>query len=448
MSMVVRLSNPLSADAASRAGITPVRAYDVNETVTVSDVVGADLIHNGLALLLDDTAVPVTGVYPSTTVLDVAGRVGHITAQQLADDVGPLLDISSSQTISATRVTAGRSLASGDAGKPVDFYSPTDVALTIPSGLPQMVTEVAQRGGGKVTVVAGSGVTLSYPADLAPRTRGQDSVLGLRRAVAPGTSLPSTPLLDVNPDTVSGSDGAAVAAVTNAGTLTGTISQATAGKRPTLRLAGPGGHKAIVFDGTSQCLALGGGLLDLGRNRGALTVYGVVQASATGAGVRDLLSLSVAGTGATNGRFFLQAAAGLFRVGGRRLDNEATNVSVTSTDAVPLSTWLVFTGQFVWVSAQAREYQNGTVVGSSTSWLTAGLTPDTASNTGSVGAKFDSAAEFWAGQLGRLLVYGAEHSASERAAVHSMLQATYGPRVSDYFGVADEWILSGDLDLA
>jgi hypothetical protein len=107
----------------------------------------------------------------------------------------------------------------------------------------------------------------------------------------------------------------------------------------------------------------------------------------------------------------------------------------------------ILTGSFQWVSNDLFLYEDGTQTASSLSFETVGATSNTVSLAGAIGANAVGGAEWFSGLIAELLIYETtDATGSVRANVHSYLYNTYGGTnvPSDFSGVPDEWIISGD----
>lgn len=231
------------------------------------------------------------------------------------------------------------------------------------------------------------------------------------------------------------------------GFTTESVSQATAAKMPVYSASALNALPAVMFDGVDDMLVSSGALLDLFRNLGGATVFVVARSDAaatTGTAVVTEQIISFSSGGSAGAARLTQAATessaapneDSLRVGGRRLDADSFDSSFSANDSWPRATWKVATGAWDWANAALRGYLNGTLSVEDLAFQTAGLTENTASLHGHVGAHTGgtsaSGAEFLTGPIAEMLVYRRLLTAAERADVHSYLQDRYAITVSDY----------------
>lgn len=349
--------------------------------------------------------------------------------------------------------TAGRkvtsfTLALADAGTIIEAEAATALTVTVPPAssvafVDNTLIEICQTGDGQVTVAPGVGVTLRAPGGL--KTRAQWSSVSLRRRPGSGSTLPtSNMLLRFKADDIVGANGSSVASwPESSGNNHPAATQATSANQPTLVTNIINGHKAVYFDGTNDFLQLTGSALDVARNRGALTVFIAYMYPSAYNGTRTFLTLS-SGTSSTSNRVgvSIKDSLGALGASGRRLD--ANSLAFTSGSTTPVAgESAVVTTRFVFNSSDLHVYKNGILSTSNTNFQTNGLTSDTSSLAGVIGANLTGASENFPGRIAEIIVYG-EDDDTMRAAVHTYFQQTYGISMADANGVTDEWVISGD----
>lgn len=408
---------------------------------------------SGVNLLTDSlqaTASPTETYQDAAAALFTAGQHNGITF--VYDDTNSRIDatVAPPTLIQSVTKTADYTLASEDAGYAIDFNSASPVTLTVPPNSDASfaigaVIEMAQLGAGQLTIAPGAGVTLRTARSLTMRAQYSTARLRKLSASSGSAALPTSNLaFRLLADSISGANGDPVASWAEiSGQGHPAAAQSNSSNRPTLVLNAVNGHKAVSFNGTSQFLALSGSALDVGRNSGAINVFIVYNYPIAYSGVRTALAIST-GTSSTSSRCLVQKpASGVWSVGGRRLD--ADSASFINGSTVPIGAWGAVSARFVWSSSDLYQYLNGSLGGSSTSWLANGSTSDTAALSACVGANTAGTAEYFGGHIAEIIIYSADLNASQRATVHSYIQDTYNINVSDYSNTGDTWIVDGDL---
>ena len=352
-----------------------------------------------------------------------------------------------SNALTSETVTAGVTLSTGSADV-VEVNSATDVTVTLPTGMSGRSVEVFQAGAGVVTVAPAGGVAARVaPPATGLKTPGRYGSVFARARGASSVSAPpaSGMLLRFRADDVVGSTGSNVASwAESSGNGHPAAVQATTGAQPKIiDNSGGTGHRGVSFTGSSF-MTLSGSALGVARNRGALTVFAALAfPTAVTTGTRTVFALS-SGSSATSARVLLghrNAATGVPTLSGRRLDADAL-ASATGA-AITTVTNTLLTGRLVWSASDAFLYQDGAQAGTNASFQTDGVTSDTESLAGVLGANLAGAAEFFQGHILELLVYG-DADAALRQAVGSYVAQTYGVAVSDAVP-AEEWIVSGGV---
>lgn len=329
-----------------------------------------------------------------------------------------------------------------DDGKSIEYNSGTAGTFTISPGHPEgTLLDFAQMGTGQLTVAPGSGVTLLSANGL--KTRAQYSGISAKRRPGTTQTLQTANMaFRLKADDIVAASGAISAWPESSGNGHPAPSQATAGAQPTVVSGVLNGHKVVRFDG-GDFLSLSGTALALAQNRGALSIFIVYNYPTTAAGTKTIFSLS-SGTGAaaTRAQVYFKDPTGFLGAGGRRLD--ADTAAFSSSGIAPTAPVAeVVSTVFDWTNSDLYQYKNGSQIIGNTAFQTNGVTSNTASLAGTIGANLAGAAEFFIGDIAEILCYW-EASSSLRANVHTYLQNTYGMSISDSIGVGDQWLISGD----
>lgn len=220
--------------------------------------------------------------------------------------------------------------------------------------------------------------------------------------------------LDLDPHRHTGlSSGGAVASAPDFSGNARNADQSTAEFRPTWVPNVRNGRAVYRFDGGNDHFLGNTAMLSLIRNLAGCTV--VMAYTATLIGSVEIPFQAY--TGASTARLYIHheaSAANALRVGGRRLDAAgAQNLDISS--ALTTDTWMINTVVADYANNDLFVYQNGALIGSTTSFLTAGTLEDTASTQVNIGG----AGSFFAQMdLARMLVYQRALSAGELAYVH------------------------------
>lgn len=219
--------------------------------------------------------------------------------------------------------------------------------------------------------------------------------------------------------------------------------QSDPAKQPTL-VAGLNGHKALRFGGTDS-LSLTGSVLDAARNRTTFGVWVVYSYVTAVTGQRTLVSLS-AGNSLTNTRAVLyqRDGTGAFGAGGRRQDSDSGQFITGSASSVA-GTSEVLGGCFDYANNDLFIYRNGTQVGTTASFQTAGSTTDQPSQAGVIGSNLAATSEFASVDIHEV-IFTTAVDAITRTALADYFQATYGISMSDATDTSDpQAIPTGDL---
>jgi hypothetical protein len=209
--------------------------------------------------------------------------------------------------------------------------------------------------------------------------------------------------------------------------------QATAGSRPTL--GSQNGRKALVANGTSHEMALTNAG-DVVRNKPGATMIAVLVPN-TVASIRTAAFWSV-GTSA-GARSLLQFNNAELRAGGRRLDADSFDSATGGT--IVANQPIVAVARLDYANANAIAYSNSVPFATDTSFLTAGLTSDTASQAAAI-MNSTGGSLFYSGTFAELLTYDRALTDSERRKIELHLARKWGitlaPQVSNLD--AQDWV--------
>lgn len=380
--------------------------------------------------------------------LPAPGAPPRTWAGPLNGDITKIRDrADAAHRLSRTPVTADYTV-DATTGDIVDVMGSSPVTVTFPNDLDRAI-EVRQRGTGQATVATVVGVgKYAAPPSTGFKTPGRrGSVLGV---YCPGTVVTDPPsvnrALRIRADDVTGSNGASVSAVPDSSgqghpdaTCTGVTLVTNSGGT---------GHKGLSFNGSSSVMTLSGTALDIARNRGALTVFMALVLPATVSGARTLLALST-GTSTSATRVLLghrDSVAGLPVAGGRRQDADSL-VSITGTAlAGGTSTPIGLKACYRWSASDLLLFQGGDQTASTATFQTDGVTSDTRSQAGKIGANSDGAGGFARMELLELLAFwSADLDGSLAESVDSYFAQTYQGIVLSDALAASEWIFSGGV---
>ena len=200
--------------------------------------------------------------------------------------------------------------------------------------------------------------------------------------------------------------------------------QPTAANQPTLASGG-----VLQFNGTNSFMDITGGL-SVTRNIGYIAMFGA-YAWRTGPGASQIII-----TFSTNaGHAFVRSVIGggavaqKYRTAGRRLDADGAANLNSSGDVVTNQT-IVHTGIINYAAASASQRVSGTVLNSSSSFLTAGNASDTDSLAATIGAARNDATTLFTAthcDLREILVYtGTALTASQVSTIERYLAARWG----------------------
>lgn len=166
------------------------------------------------------------------------------------------------------------------------------------------------------------------------------------------------------------------------------FAQSTAASQPTLNLSGT--RPTIEFDGSNDFFDMAAGGMDFARNVGAVSLLAVRKADAA-SGTHSIIAIS---TGAGTARVLMQHGANNL-IGGRRNDADAfTSITGVAAD----TSWRVHIGRLNYSSSDI--YHNvDSLSNSSTSFLTDGVTQDTASTSFRLGRSTGGGTDYFDGQM-------------------------------------------------
>src|SRR5215207_1927551 len=197
-----------------------------------------------------------------------------------------------------------------------------------------------------------------------------------------------------------------------------TTNQVTAGARPTKETVGS--DTVVRFDGTDDLLRVNdGAALTATQNKTAITLFVKAKVNSAPAATGLLFMFSTAVAGTIRVYAGVEATTTNQRVSGRRLDADAA-VSFSGTLAWGTTDVHVQTQLVDWGNADHSVYRDGVLSGSNTSWLTAGLTSNTASADARFGAQNGSSG-FAACDIYDVLTYDRLLNSTEQATVENYL---------------------------
>jgi hypothetical protein len=209
--------------------------------------------------------------------------------------------------------------------------------------------------------------------------------------------------------------------------------QSTAASRPTI--GSQNGRRALSANGTSHDMALtnAGGVT---RNAPGVTIIAALSPN-TVASIRSAVLFSI-GTSAA-ARTLLQFNGAELRAGGRRLDADSFDSATGGT--IVANQPIVAVARLDYANANAVAYSNSAPLATDTSFLTAGLVSDTASQASSI-MNSSGGFFFYSGIFAELLVYNRALTDAERRKAEIYLARKWGitlaPQVSN--ADAQDWV--------
>lgn len=206
--------------------------------------------------------------------------------------------------------------------------------------------------------------------------------------------------------------------------------QTTNNNRPVYITNGINSLPSLSFDGTNDNLnATSGAVCDAVRNTGGFTAIVVANLTTSAAGV-SVSFLSRNGSNAQS-RFNLTANFNTngFFLGGRRQETDAIgNVAGLNNSFTPGVTCIA-AGVADYANSDGYLYVNGALNATNTSWLTNGLTTDSASAAVSVGGLPDGATQQLNGKIAQVLWFKRALSAREILFASKWLGNIYGVNI-------------------
>jgi len=209
------------------------------------------------------------------------------------------------------------------------------------------------------------------------------------------------------------------------------LTQTTNNNRPLYQTSGINSRPALSFDATNDNLnATSGAVCDAVRNTGGFTAIVALRL----ANPSSIVSYSFLSRNASSGQsrinmtVQISAGASAWLLGGRRQEADSAN-NVTSTTGASANTTYIMAGVADYSNSDGYLYLNGVLNSTNTSWLTDGLTPDSASAAVSVGGLADGVTQQFGGSIAQVLWYKRALSASEVLFVSRWLGRIYGVSV-------------------
>lgn len=205
------------------------------------------------------------------------------------------------------------------------------------------------------------------------------------------------------------------------------LTQTTNNNRPLYLTSGINSRPALSFDGVNDNVnATSGAVCDAVRNTGGFTAIVVVNLTTSAAGV-SVSFLSRNGSNAQS-RFNLTANFNTngFFLGGRRQETDTVANVQGPNGTFTSGVTCISAGVADYANSDGYLYVNGALNATNTSWLTNGLTPDSASAAVSVGGLPDGATQQLQGRIAQVLWYKRALSADEVAYVSRWLGRPYG----------------------
>jgi len=193
--------------------------------------------------------------------------------------------------------------------------------------------------------------------------------------------------------------------------------QGTAASRPTI--GSQNGRRALSANGTNHEMALtnAGGVT---RNAAGVTIIAALSPN-TVTGIRTAVFFSIGIS--TGARSLLQFNGAELRAGGRRLDADSFDSATGGT--LVASQPIVAVARLDYANANAVAYSNSAPLATDTSFLTAGLVSDTASQASSI-MNSSGGSLFYSGIFAELLVYNRAITDAERRKAEIYLAAKWG----------------------
>jgi hypothetical protein len=199
--------------------------------------------------------------------------------------------------------------------------------------------------------------------------------------------------------------------------------QATGAKQPLYKTAIVNSKPVVRFDGINDVLQiLGAGYLACTNNIGAVTLFVVAKATASGVG-QSLVEIST-NVAATPRLKLSIIAANKWEIDARRLDADSVNV-LTANSTLP-SAWECVTARRDYTNARGHLYLQGGTNNESTGIGTTGSTSATNSADAFIGGGSTTPSAPYSGDVAEIVVYNRYLTDIERMSVEKYLCDKYG----------------------
>ena len=195
-----------------------------------------------------------------------------------------------------------------------------------------------------------------------------------------------------------------------------TFTQNTGVKRPIYQSAVQNSLNVARFDGVEEVLQLSSNTMF--RNIGGASLYIILKPESGGA-TGDVYFSS--GNGLSTNRIYLLYSHNLFKfsMAGRRLDSDSFQ-NVIQTGTTSPGSFMMISNVYDWSNASIFTYKDRNLIGTSTSFHTAGNTSNTNANLTRIGANL-SENDFWFGDIGEIIVFNSVHDADTKDTVEQYL---------------------------
>jgi len=195
-----------------------------------------------------------------------------------------------------------------------------------------------------------------------------------------------------------------------------TFTQNTGVKRPIYQSAVQNSLNVARFDGVEEVLQLSSNTMF--RNIGGASLYIILKPESGGA-TGDVYFSS--GNGLSTNRIYLLYSHNLFKfsMAGRRLDSDSFQ-NVIQTGTTSPGSFMMISNVYDWSNASIFTYKDRNLIGTSTSFQTAGNTSNTNANLTRIGANLSNDG-FWFGDIGEIIVFNSVHDADTKDTVEQYL---------------------------
>jgi len=195
-----------------------------------------------------------------------------------------------------------------------------------------------------------------------------------------------------------------------------TFTQTTGVNRPIYQSAVQNSLNVARFDGVEEVLQLGSNTMF--RNIGGASIYIILKPESGGA-AGDIYFSS--GNGLSTNRIYLFYSHNLFKfsMAGRRLDSDSFQ-NVIQTGTTSPGSFMMISNVYDWSNASIFTYKDRNLIGTSTSFQTAGNTSNTNANLTRIGANLSNDG-FWFGDIGEIIVFNSVHDADTKDTVEQYL---------------------------